>query len=357
MSKAEYFQRQVEFKGGKFVFRVTGSTLIFDGFLKVYIVEDAESKKVIKIPKDIKEKDSADLKKTEGKQHFTQPPPRYTEASLVKELEKKGIGRPSTYAATLFTIQKRKYTEKNQKKRFAPTELGKTVSKLLVENLPDIINVSFTAKMEEDLDKIARGDIERDKVLNDFYKEFKKDLKEFAGKDGGKEVIEADGLKCPDCKSQLVIRFGKTGQFVGCSKFPECKFTSNFSRDEQGKIQLDLHTKTKVSTELTCPNCGKILVQKKSKFGPFWACPGYPKCKYIHQEALKMPCPKCGGKVVQRRWSFWGCSGYPKCKFAIFGEVVEEPCPKCKKPYLLVKKDKQGNETYLCSDKECGYKK
>ena len=358
MSKAEYFQRQVNLNGGKFVFRITGSTLIFDGFLKVYSVEDEESKKVVKIPKDIKKGDSADLKKVDGKQHFTQPPPRYTEASLVKELEKKGVGRPSTYAAIIFTIQKRKYVEKNDKKRFAPTELGKAVNGLLVKNLPDIINVSFTAKMEEELDKIAQGTIERDKVLIDFYKEFQKDIEAFGEKGAGKEPLKTD-LKCPKCKAPLVIRFGKTGQFVGCSKYPDCPFTSNFSRDEKDKIKLEAKTETKVSTELTCPQCGKPLIQKMSKYGPFWACPGYPDCKYIHQETLKLPCPKCGGKLVRRSWRggrFWGCSGYPKCKFAIFGEVAEKPCPKCKSPSLLVKKDKSGKETYACPDKECGYK-
>lgn len=359
MTKAKYFQRRVDLKGGKYVFKVTGSTLIFDGFLKVYVVEDAESKKVITIPKGIAQGDPTDLKKVEGKQHFTQPPPRYTEASLVKEMEKKGVGRPSTYAATLFTIQKRKYVEKDpKKKRFSPTELGKTVSALLVKNLPDIINVSFTAKMELDLDKIANGDVERDVVLNDFYKEFQKDLVEFAGKDGGKEAVKA-GLPCPDCKKDLLIRFGKSGQFIGCSGYPECTFTSNFTRDEAGNIKLAKQEGTKVSMELSCPSCGKLLVQKMSKYGPFWACPGYPECKYIHQEKLKTPCPLCKGELVKRKWrggSFWGCSGYPKCKYAVFGEVKEEPCPSCGSPLLLVKRDKDGNEHLSCPNKECDYK-
>jgi DNA topoisomerase-1 len=358
MSKAEYFQRQVLFKGGKFIFRVTGSTLVFDGFLKIYHVEDEADKKKVMIPKDIAEKDPADLKKVEGKQHFTQPPPRYTEASLVKELEKKGVGRPSTYASILFTIQRRKYTEKNDKKRFAPTELGKMVNKLLVENLPDIINVSFTANMEKKLDKVADGTAKRDDVLNEFYKEFKKDLKEFAGKDGDKEALHID-MKCPDCGAPLMIRFGKTGPFVGCSKFPDCTFTSNFTRDDKGKVVLYKQTETKVSTELTCPQCGKTLVQKMSKYGPFWACPGYPECKYIHQEALKIVCPQCSGKLVKRRWkggSFWGCSGYPKCRFAIFGEVKEQACPKCDSTYMLISRDKDGNEIYTCPNKECGHK-
>ncbi len=354
MTQAEYFQRQVLVTGGKYTFKATGSSLMFDGFLKVYAVEEDDEKSV-QIPKDIKEKDPVKLQKVEGKQHFTQPPPRYTEATLVKELEKQGVGRPSTYAATLSTIQKREYVIK-EKKKFQPTELGKAVDKMLRENLPDIINVQFTAHMEKDLDKIAQGAEKRDVVLLEFYDKFKKDLEKFGGKKIKKEVLD---IKCPKCGAPLVVRFGKAGDFAGCSKFPECDFTSNFERDESGKVKLIKQEKPQES-EIKCPQCGRNLVQKIGKFGPFLACPGYPECKYIHQEALKMPCPKCGGKVVKRKWrggSFWGCSNYPKCKFAIFGEVEETPCPKCKSPYLLVTKDKEGNIKLSCPNKECDYKK
>lgn len=356
MSPAEYFQRQVLIDGGKYTFKATGSTLMFDGFLKVYSVEDEESEQGVKIPKEIKEKDPINLKKVESKQHFTQPPARYTEASLVKELEKKGIGRPSTYAAILSTIQKRKYVTKD-KKKFIPTELGKTVDKMLRQNLPDIINVSFTAHMEEDLDKIAEGQVKRDDVLNEFYKEFKKDLRAFGGKDAPKEALATE-LKCPKCQSILLVRFGKTGEFLGCSKYPNCDFTANFTRDEKGNIIFSPEEMKSEIVNINCPNCSRPLVKKMGRFGPFLACPGYPECKYIHQESLKMPCPMCKGKVVKRKWRggiFWGCSNYPKCKFAIFGDVDEQPCPKCHSPYLLVKKDKEKNLIYTCPKKECGY--
>ena len=356
MAPAQYFQRQLLIKGKKYTFKTTGSTLMFDGFLKVYMVETEEDKQTIKIPKEIKEKDSLPLKKVDGKQHFTQPPSRYSQATLVKELEKKGVGRPSTYAAILSTIQKRKYA-KFEKKRFHPTELGKTVNNMLIKNLPDIINISFTAHMEEDLDKIEAGKIKRDSVLNEFYEKFKKDLVAFGGKIATKKALETK-LKCPKCGKSLMIRFGKTGEFLGCSKFPECKFTSNFKRDEKGEIHM---VKEEVKeTEIKCPKCGKMLVKKIGRFGPFYACPGYPECKYIHQESLKMPCPQCGEKIVKRRWkggNFWGCSGYPKCQFAIFGEVEETPCPKCNSPYLLIKKDKQKNIIFSCPNKECDYTK
>jgi DNA topoisomerase-1 len=358
MEAAEYFQRQVIIEGGAFIFKATGSTLMFDGFLKVYLVEDEENEQAVKIPKSIAENQPADLSKLDSKQHFTQPPPRYSEATLVKELEKRGIGRPSTYGATLSTIQKRGYVGKDNK-RFTPTELGKAVSDMLVKNLPDVLDISFTAKMEEDLDKIANGEIKRDDVLNLFYDKFKKDLVAFGGKEESRRSVETD-QKCPDCGNPLMVRFSKSGEFLGCSKFPECKFTSNFTRTEEGKIMID---KTEHAAEdgssLTCPNCGKNLVKKMGRFGPFLSCPGYPDCKYIHQDQLKMPCPTCGSKLVKRRWkggSFWGCAGYPKCNFAIFGGVVETPCPNCKSPYLLITKDKVEKSTnHTCPNKECGF--
>ena len=357
MTPAEYLQKQVLIDGGKYTFKITGSTLQFDGFLKIYMVEDEDDDKVVKIPKELVEKGPLDLKDLTSKQHFTQPPPRYTEATLVKELEKQGIGRPSTYSATLSTIQKRNYVQKDERKRFSSTELGKAVSDMLSKNLPDIINVKFTAQMEEDLDKIAQGEKDRNKVLLDFYKEFQKDLKEFGGNAVSRKNVET-GINCPKCKEMLVIRFGKAGEFAGCSAYPDCKFTSNFARDEQGKISLKEDVVDETISDLKCPNCGKGLVRKIGRFGPFMSCPGYPDCKYIHQDTMKMPCPTCGGKLAKRRWrggTFWGCTGYPKCRFSIFGNPKEEPCPTCKSPYLLITKDKTGTEKLSCPVKECDY--
>ncbi len=359
MKPAEYAQRQVIIVGGKFTFKVTGSTLIFDGYLKVYGVDkDEKDEKKVNLPADIKAKDSVDLKKVNPKQHFTQPPPRYTEASLVKEMEKEGIGRPSTYAAILNTIRARSYTHLDEKKRFVPTELGMTVTKLLVENLPDIMDIKFTAHMEEDLDKIAGGELNRDTLLKAFYKAFEKDLKKFLGEDGKRKVAEPTDITCPKCKKhKLAIRFGKSGEFLGCLGYPECSFTSNFTRDEQGKIKLVKPEKPKLLEE-KCPKCGNPLRQLQGKFGPFTACSGYPKCKYIKQNKAGFKCPQDGGDVVERVWKggkFWGCSNYPKCKFAIFDQIEEKPCPKCKLPFLIKKVDKDGNITLRCSDKKCGY--
>lgn len=362
MQPAEYFQRTVEVVGGDFTFRATGSTLMFDGFLKVYSIaeEDDEKEASAKIPKAVAKDVGVDLQKTDGKQHFTKPPARYTQASLVKEMEKRDIGRPSTYSATLSTLQKRKYVA-IENKRFFPSELGRSVNGLLVENLPDIINVDFTANMEQSLDKIAAGTASRDDVLLRFYKKFSKDVEKFGGSTVRKEA-QKTGLNCPECKKSLFIRFGKAGEFMGCEGYPECSFTSNFKRTEDGKLEL-VEAEEKVNEEvgMKCPKCDREMIRRIGKYGPFISCSGYPECKHIHQETLKMPCPKCGSKIAKRSWrggQFWGCTGYPKCRFAVFGQLVETQCPKCKKqPYLLVIQKKDQPELHNCPDKECGYSK
>lgn len=361
MKPAQYAQRVVTIKGGEYTFKATGSTLIFDGFLKVYGIEEDDKDKV-KIPAELQAKAAITLSKVDPKQHFTQPPPRYTEASLVKEMEKEGIGRPSTYAATLNTIQARDYTKLDEKKRFVPTELGTAVTQLLVKHLPHIMDTKFTAHMEEDLDKIAQGDLERDKLLKKFYKEFQEDLKKFKGSSKGgvqREAIPTD-LKCPQCKKhKLNIRFGRSGEFLGCPGFPECDFTSNFERTESGEIKIVKTEPPKLLDE-KCPKCKKPMRKLHGRFGEFIACSGYPKCKYIKQEMAGFKCPQDKGDIVRRVWrggKFWGCSNYPKCKFAIFDEIEEKKCPKCKLPFLIKKTNKEGKVTLLCSNKECGYVK
>lgn len=362
MTPALYAQRQVVITGdNKFTFKVTGSTLIFDGYLRVYKGEEEEEEEATALlPKDLTEQQPLVLAGTDPKQHFTQAPPRYTEASLVKELEKEGIGRPSTYATILNTIQARAYTTRDAKKRFLPTELGMTVTSLLVENLAHIMDPKFTAHMEEDLDKIANGEVDRDKILREFYTQFKQDLETFIDKAGkGKRPAEPTDVTCPSCgKTQLVIRFARTGEFLGCPNYPECTFTCNFTRTEDNKIVCVAEEAPKI-LDTPCPQCGKPLRQARGKYGMFIACSGYPDCKYIHKEKANFPCPQCGGDVIKRKWrggTMWGCANYPKCKFAIFGDIEETPCPECKKPYLLKKYDKSGKAMLLCSDKNCGYK-
>ncbi|MGB8366753.1 MAG: DNA topoisomerase, partial [Candidatus Babeliales bacterium] len=355
MKSAEYAQRQIVMTGGKYTFKVTGSTLLFDGFLKVYQADENEKEEKVVLPKYLKAKEAINLTKIDPKQHFTQPPPRYTEASLVKSLEKEGIGRPSTYATILNTIRARAYTTV-EKKKFIPTELGMTVTKMLVENLPEIMNTKFTALMEEDLDKIASGELKRDKLLKNFYKTFQKDLEIFRGKKNKTKKEMLTDIACQQCKKEkLMIRFGKAGEFLGCAGYPECTFTSNFSRDEQGKITLVQTEKPKILKE-KCPNCGKPLREIKGKFGDFIACSGYPSCKFIKRNVASFACPQCGGEVAEKIWrggKFWGCANYPKCKFAIFDPIEEKPCPKCKWPFLIKKTDKEGNIILQCANKEC----
>jgi len=357
MKPALYAQRQVVIKGGKFTFKVTGSTLLFDGFLKVYATDDDKDEKKIKIPASFKKGVAVDLEKVMPKQHFTQPPARFTEGSLVKELEKEGIGRPSTYATILNTIRKRQYTELDSKKRFIPTELGFAVTKILKENLPKIMNTKFTAHMEEDLDKIAQGEMERDTLLRSFYQEFSKALEKFKGKKIEKAIEPLD-ITCPKCQEHnLVIRTGKRGAFVGCTGYPECDFTSNFERKDDGSIEL-IKAEAPQLLDKTCPKCGSQLRRIVGKFGPFVACSGYPKCKYILQEKAGFKCPYDKGDVLKKIWrgkTMWGCSNYPKCKFAVFSDIEEKPCPKCKLPFLAVKHDKDGNKILYCSEKECDY--
>jgi len=369
MVPALYSQRTVLIAGGSFLFKAVGSTLLFDGFSKIYSPAEEDQEKGSKtkksskkgqekIPEDISKGTDLSLSKVLKKQHFSQPPPRYTEASLVKELERRGVGRPSTYATILSVIQKRDYVKK-EKKRFFPTELGKTVIGMLVEGFPDIINVEFTARMEDHLDKIASGDEERDEVLLAFYEKFEKDLAEFAKSTGAKKAVPS-GISCPECGGNLLIRFGKSGEFLGCENFPECKFTSNFSRDDSGKISISSGDTVLKKTDLKCPKCGKPLVERVGRYGPFLSCSGYPECKYIHQKRLEKACPLCGSDLVERKWnksSFWGCSSYPKCKFILSSKVIEKKCPDCGRPFLAVKKDRNGGEYEFCFDPACDYGK
>ncbi len=361
MKPAEYAQRAVTITGGTYTFKATGSTLLFDGFLKVYSAEeeDEESEKTSKIPAEIKENMELGLSTIEPKQHFTQAPPRYTEASLVKELEKERIGRPSTYATILKTIQLRSYTELDKRKRFVPTELGFAVTKLLDANLPKIMNIAFTAHMEEDLDKVAQGSIERDSILREFYQEFSKDLEKFAG-ETVERPTEPTNILCPACKKHnLVIRFGRAGAFAGCPGYPECTFSSPFKREEDGSITL-IEKKEPELLEERCPKCDKPLQKRVGRFGEFTSCSGYPECKYIKQETTNFMCPGCGkAPLAKRSWKgkvFWSCQSYPACKFSISGDLQEEACPQCGSPYLL-KLEKDGMQKLTCPNRECGFSK
>lgn len=361
MKPAIYAQRQVIIKADKYTFKITGSTLIFDGFLKAYsLEEDDDDNKTVKLPPDLQEKEALKLDKTSPKQHFTQPPARYSEATLVKELEKQGIGRPSTYASILNTIQSRNYVTL-EKKRFTPTDLGMKVTQMLEEYFPKIMDPKFTAHMEEDLDKIAQGDLQRDILLMEFWNSFEKDLSNFKGQphSASNKTVETTTLICPECKEKpLIIRIGKNGSFLGCSGYPTCTFTSKFERKEDGTVSIVEKSETDLELlDEKCPKCTKPMRKMMGRYGEFVACSGYPECKHIKQNSANFPCPTCGGTIIERKWrggKLWGCQNYPKCTFSIFSDIEQIPCPKCKKSvYMLKKVDKSGNVTLICPQEDC----
>jgi DNA topoisomerase-1 len=335
-------------------FRASGTVIRFPGFTALY----AESKDEIEeeegaVLPALKENDHLTQTEIKPAQHFTQPPPRYTEATLVKALEEQGIGRPSTYAAILSTIQERKYIEKNSERRFAPTELGKIVNDLLVEKFPELIDIGFTAKMENELDEIENAKLKWVKVVKDFYKPFSRDLQE-ASKD--KEKVKPQDIPteetCEKCGAPMVIKWGRHGRFLACSAYPECKNTRPLEGSKENTGQT--------VTEEICEKCGAPMVIKSGRFGKFLACSRYPECKNTRPLSTGVKCPLDGGNIVERKSkkgkSFWSCSNYPACKFASWNKPIPQQCPKCKAPFLVERWTKTGELFHVCSNKDCGYK-
>ena len=398
-----------------FWFRVTGSVEKFDGFLKVYKEsregkDEEEEELKHKLPP-LETGQKLTLRSLNPEQHFTEPPPRYNEASLVKELEERGIGRPSTYSAILSTIQERQYVQKTGGK-FVPTEIGLVVTDLLVENFPDIFDVQYTARLEEELDEIEEGKEGWTQALADFYKKFEKDLR-YAQKhmENIKRMEKPTDEKCERCGSPLVIKWGKHGsffacssydkedpnsctftkenpinlpdldsadlqetgtadeycencgrvmvlkrgrfgQFMACTGYPDCKTTR---RLDQGKKVPD------IPLDEPCPKCGRNLMIRHGRYGEFTACSGYPDCKYVKQNFIGVKCPLCkDGELVEKKArkgnTFYGCSNYPKCKFTSANKPIAEKCPKCSNEYLVEKYLKSG-PVIACSNKECEYER
>ena len=306
----------------------------------------------------LKEGEILNLLDLQPKQHFTQPPPRYTEATLVKALEEKSIGRPSTYAAILYTIQDRKYVQKTDGK-FSPTELGLVVNDYLVERFPKLIDISFTARMEDELDRIEDGEMKWIKVINDFYNPFKSDLTE-AVKTVGKvkpKDIPTETI-CEKCGLPMVIRWGRHGRFLACSGFPKCKNAKPLSDSTEQKAQTT--EQITQQTEEKCDKCGSPMVTKSGRYGKFLACSRYPECKNTKPLSTGIKCPKDGGDIVERRSKkgklFWSCSNFPKCKFASWYIPIPKKCPKCGADFLFEKHSKGGDIIFFCHKKECGYK-
>ena len=363
MVPAVFDQTSIEIGAGRVELRATGQVMKFPGFLEVYAetVEDAanEDETSGALP-DVKQGETLKLLETKPEQHFTQPPPRFSEATLVKELEEKGIGRPSTYAAILTTIQGRGYVEKREG-RLHPTELGLMVDGLLLKSFPDIVSSDFTAQMEEQLDKVEEGEADWVKLLKDFYKPFKLEV-ETAKKEmrNVKAEEQATDETCEKCGKPMVIKWGRNGHFLACSGYPECRNTKEYRKNADGTLTVVPTTRP---SDMKCPTCGSDMVIRRGRFGEFQACTRYPECKTTSPMSLGMSCPKpdCGGYLTEKRSKrgkvFFGCSNYQrtKCDFVSWDRPIPQPCPKCGLPFLLQKVSKTGTRVY-CNDKEgCGY--
>lgn len=356
----------VDIEAGTYLFRANGSTVRFIGFLKVFEStresDKQESSVEEKILPKIEEGEKVKLNQLSPEQHFTQPPPRYTEATLIREMEENGIGRPSTYSFIMEVIQTRDYVE-TVDRQMVPTELGILITDLLVENFPDIFNVEFTAMMENELDQVEEGKKGWVESLNDFYNPFKADLATAKKrlKNRKKQVEETDEI-CEKCGSKMIIKWGRFGKFIACSGYPECKNTKQIQSDGEG--QSNQADKNPRSTGEKCPTCEAEMIFKTGRFGEFMACSNYPECKTTKAITTGIPCPKkgCSGMLVQRRTkskkTFYSCSEYPNCKFAIWQKPIQEECPQCKYPFLVATtgKKSQPNE-FKCGNKSCDFQK
>ena len=371
MTQALIDQKTISIKAGEYTFSVSGSTIRFPGFMTLYMSVDTEieeGKEKQSLP-EVSEGSVLKLIKIDPKQHFTQPPPRFSEASLVKELEENGIGRPSTYAAILSTIQDKGYVELVNK-YFRPSELGFIVNDLLVANFPDVLNVDFTAGLESDLDHIETGETEYVNFLSRFYATFSEKLE--SAKDGMisiKGVGIPTDLDCPLCNRKLNIKIGKNGTFLTCSGYPECQYSNNYIRDEKGKIK-PVESSGEIVEGKICEKCSKPMVMKQGKYGEFLACSGYPQCKHTESlnstnggKVIGVKCPQdsCDGDIVERTSKrgklFYGCSKFPECTFASWDKPVSEPCPDCGAPFVVEKSSKRDGTFLKCVAEGCSFKK
>jgi len=357
---AVFDDTRVKISAGPYTLQANGSVKKFDGFMKLYDEEPKEqengeqdaddgSQEQALLP-ELNTGDSLSLLELKPEQHFTQPPPYFTDASLVKALEEKDIGRPSTYAPIISTLVYRKYVDRDRGK-FMPTELGTLVSGILSKNFPTIINEEFTAKMEGDLDRVEEGSVEWKTLLKDFFS----NLSELIAAaephmDEMKRELEGNiEEKCEKCGSRMIIKWGRFGKFLSCEKYPECKNAKPMEGMEREQEKI----------EGSCPDCGSALLLKRGPYGAFIACSRYPECKYTKQHIIKagVPCPDCGGDIIERTFKmtrkFYGCSNYPKCKFMVWDKPIDEKCPKCGAPFLL-EKWRKNNVTVYC--RQCDYK-
>jgi len=347
----------VDIAAGDFTFRATGQVIRFPGFMKLYIegTDEAEERPEGTLPP-LEVDEALERHQIIPEQHFTQPPPRYTEASLVKTLEEYGIGRPSTYASIMNTLVTRKYV-RLEKRTFFPEDVGMVVSDLLVNHFRKYVDYDFTANLEESLDAISRGEAQWKPVLRDFWDPFISLLKQ-KEKEVTKEDVttEKTGKICPDCGKELVIKLGRSGRFLACSGFPECRHTEPLSSEEQAEP---------VVSDEKCDKCGAPMLIKEGRYGKFYACSAYPACKNIQPlvkpKALDIACPECGeGELMEKKSRygkiFYSCNRYPKCKYALWDQPIKEACPKCGYPVIVEKVTKRFGTYRKCPTENCDYK-
>ncbi len=343
------------------VFRASGSTVVHPGFMSVYQeeVDDKKTKRESDTLLPPMEKDDLiPLRELRAEQHFTEPPPRYSEASLVKSLEAHGIGRPSTYASIISTLQNREYVVL-ENRRFVPTDVGQVVNKFLSNHFTKYVDYDFTAKLEDDLDAISRGEQDWKPLLSKFWGEFKQVVDDKEASVDRREVTQEETDEdCPKCGAKLSIRLGRHGRFIGCTAYPDCDYTRNVGEDR------DESTTPEIVEGRNCPKCDSALVIKRGRYGKFIGCSSYPDCN--HMEPLEKPedtgvkCPECDSDTMLKRKSrhgkvFYSCARYPKCRYAVWNEPVAEACPECGHPMLTLKTTKRRGTEKVCPQKDCKY--
>ncbi len=356
MASARFHDTTATVVCGHTQWQAKGERLLFPGYLAAWPRGKEEGAALLP---PLAKGQTLRLEKLEKEQKFTQPPARYSEATLVKELEDRGIGRPSTYAAIISTLQDRDYV-RLEARRFVPTDLGRVVCKQLVEHFGKLMDVGFTAHMEEGLDKVAEGGVDWVDLLRAFAADFNPTLDAAARNMRSVKGGLPTDVPCPECGKPLVIKFGKAGAFLACTGYPECRYTSNFARNEDGKVEAVTPEKPQYEKVGQCPRCGRDLVIKTSRTGSrFIACTGYPECDHAAPFSTGVACPKCGKgtlveKSTRRGKVFYSCDQYPQCDFALWDRPVPGPCPRCGSSYLVEKKRRDGVKV-LCPVKGCGY--
>ena len=367
MTPAVFDQTTVDISAADTLFRATGQVMKFDGFIRVYTEgrdeepsdEDDDSERSLP---PLAEGDALALHDLLPEQHFTQPPPRFSQATLIKELEEQGIGRPSTYASIMSTILNKEYVLEDRQRRLRPSELGFLVTDMLVRAFPDVLNVEFTAGMENVLDAIEDGKQNWVEAMRRFYGPFARDLEQASEqmpdvKRGGQPT----NLTCPKCNAQMVVKWGRSGEFLACSRYPECKSTANFTRNAEGEIAI---AQEETTTEV-CDLCGRPMQVRFGRYGKFLGCSGYPECKSVRPVVRPVPtgiqCPDCKqGEIMEKRSrsgkTFFSCNRYPQCRFATWDRPVPEPCPLCAAPFIVEKTTKRAGTVRRCLAEGCKYK-